>query len=117
MATFVNVKLHKHLPHDTTGEAQRIWKFVRRRLLVCQWSMATVFGVQVLRSAAMLHWYLRASRLLAPSLCRVQAAISWSAADLIQCLYPVRLSSRFLVTLLSMIHGCSIHDTLCCRRY
>ena len=46
-ATFVNVKLHEHLPHDTSGEARRIWQFVRRRLLVCQWSVAAVFGVQV----------------------------------------------------------------------
>ena len=50
VATLINVRLHEHLPHDASADAQRIWKFVRRRLLVCQWSMAAVFGVQVLRS-------------------------------------------------------------------
>ena len=47
VATFVNVKLHEHLPHDSSAEAQRIWQFVRRRILICQWSVAAVFGVQV----------------------------------------------------------------------
>ncbi len=47
VATFVNVKLHEHLPHDSSAEAQRIWQFVRRRILICQWTVAAVFGVQV----------------------------------------------------------------------
>ena len=56
VATLINVRLHQHLPHDASEEAQRIWKFVRRRLLVCQWSMAAVFGVQVLHRADDIPW-------------------------------------------------------------
>ena len=47
VATFANASWQKRFPHDATGEAARIWRFVRRWTLVCEWTISLILALQV----------------------------------------------------------------------
>ena len=53
VATFANASWQKRLPHDETGQAARIWRFVRRWMLVCEWTASTILALQVRRKGSM----------------------------------------------------------------